>query len=98
MSGAGNKSVPQGPVLLLRNHPAGIDPVLILVGGRNIVLFTNEVISLTDANACLTQDGFRGVMRLDAIQQLDKIPLLGTGKIDYRRLKALVKENIETKT
>ena len=58
--------------------------------GRNIVLFTNEEISLTDANACLIQSGFRGVMRLDAVRRIDKIPLLGTGKIDYRQLKALI--------
>ena len=65
--------------------------------GRNIVLFTNESISLTDANACLAQDGFRGVMRLDAVQRLDKIPLLGTGKIDYRQLKTLLKTDVQTK-
>ena len=67
-------------------------------GGRNIVLFTNEPLSLSDANACLTQDGFRGVMRLDAVRQLDKIPLLGTGKIDYRRLKALLNTDVQTNT
>ena len=68
------------------------------LSGRNIVLFTNEVISLTDSNACLTRDGFRGVMHLDAVRHMDKIPLLGTGKIDYRRLRALINENIQTKT
>ncbi len=56
------------------------------------------MISLTDANACLTQHGFRGVMRLDAVRQLDKIPLLGTGKIHYQRLKELVNEDIQKKT
>src|SRR5262249_51463129 len=34
-------------------------------GGRRIVLFTTEPLSLRDANAKLLAEGFRGVMRLD---------------------------------
>ena len=56
--------------------------------GRRIVLFTTERITLTEANALLLQEGFRGVMRLDEVRHLDRIPLLGTGKVDYKVLRA----------
>lgn len=59
-------------------------------GGRNIVLFTTEPITLKEANARLVEEGFRGVMRLDEVRRLDKIPVLGSGKIDYRRLRAMI--------
>jgi long-chain-fatty-acid--[acyl-carrier-protein] ligase len=58
--------------------------------GRDIVLFTTEPITLKEANARLFEAGFRGVMRLDEVRRLDTIPVLGTGKIDYRRLRAMI--------
>jgi long-chain-fatty-acid--[acyl-carrier-protein] ligase len=61
-------------------------------GGRRIVLFTTEPISLTDANALLMKEGFRGVMRLDEVRRLDSIPVLGTGKTDYKVLRAQIAE------
>jgi long-chain-fatty-acid--[acyl-carrier-protein] ligase len=59
-------------------------------GGRRIVLFTTESIELRAANAMLFDQGFRGVMRLDEVRQLDKIPVLGTGKTDYKVLRAQI--------
>jgi long-chain-fatty-acid--[acyl-carrier-protein] ligase len=58
--------------------------------GRRIVLFTTEVITLRDANALLQSEGFRGVMRLDDVRKLDAIPVLGTGKTDYKVLRAML--------
>jgi long-chain-fatty-acid--[acyl-carrier-protein] ligase len=58
--------------------------------GRRIVLFTTTGLKLADANALLTQAGFRGIMRLDEVRQLDALPLLGTGKIDYKVLRAQI--------
>jgi long-chain-fatty-acid--[acyl-carrier-protein] ligase len=58
--------------------------------GRRIVLFTTADIRLGDANALLTQAGFRGVMRLDEVRRMDALPLLGTGKIDYKVLRARI--------
>jgi len=58
--------------------------------GRNIVLFTTEPISLKEANVRLIEEGFRGVMRFDEVRRLDEIPVLGMGKIDYRRLRAMI--------
>lgn len=55
--------------------------------GRHIVLFTTLEIPLRDANAILAEAGFRGVMRLDEVQRVDAIPVLGTGKTDYKVLR-----------
>ncbi|MDB5308910.1 MAG: hypothetical protein JWO38_3112 [Gemmataceae bacterium] len=59
-------------------------------GGRKIVLFTTEDINLRDANAILQREGFRGVMRLDEVRRVDALPVLGTGKTDYKVLRAQI--------
>ena len=56
--------------------------------GRRIVLFTSEPINLRDANALLLEQGFHGVMRLDEVRRVEKVPVLGTGKTDYKQLRA----------
>lgn len=56
--------------------------------GRRIALFTTEEITLREANAVLQAEGFRGVMRLDDVKKVDAIPVLGTGKTDYKVLRA----------
>jgi long-chain-fatty-acid--[acyl-carrier-protein] ligase len=58
--------------------------------GRRIVLFSTEPVTLADANALLMQEGFRGVMRLDEVRSVDSIPMLGTGKTDYKALRAML--------
>ena len=58
--------------------------------GRPIVLFTTEPITLREANALLHQAGFRGVMRLDEVRRVERVPVLGAGKTDYRRLRAMI--------
>jgi acyl-CoA synthetase (AMP-forming)/AMP-acid ligase II/acyl carrier protein len=58
--------------------------------GRRIVLFSTEPITLREANARLLEEGFRGVMRLDEVRRVDKVPVLGTGKTDYKVLRALL--------
>jgi long-chain-fatty-acid--[acyl-carrier-protein] ligase len=62
--------------------------------GRWIVLFTTEPLTLRDANALLLQEGFHGVMRLDEVRRVEQIPVLGTGKTDYKQLRALVLEKM----
>jgi long-chain-fatty-acid--[acyl-carrier-protein] ligase len=61
-------------------------------GARRIVLFSTEPLSVHDANAKLIEEGFRGVMRLDEVRKIDKIPVLGTGKTDYKVLRALIEK------
>jgi hypothetical protein len=61
-------------------------------GSRRIVLFSTEALSVHDANARLIEVGLRGVMRLDEVRQIEKIPVLGTGKTDYKALLALIEK------
>lgn len=61
-------------------------------GGRRVVLFTTEPLTLREANAVLQDEGFRGVMRLDDVKKLDKLPVLGSGKTDYKVLRAMIAE------
>lgn len=58
--------------------------------GRRIVLFTIAPISLPAASAILRDHGFHGVMRIDEVRQIDRIPVLGTGKTDYKLLRAQI--------
>jgi acyl-CoA synthetase (AMP-forming)/AMP-acid ligase II/1-acyl-sn-glycerol-3-phosphate acyltransferase/acyl carrier protein len=59
-------------------------------GGRRVVLFSTEPLGLREANALLHEEGFRGVMRLDEVRRVAAVPVLGTGKTDYRTLRALL--------
>ncbi len=61
-------------------------------GGRKVVLFTTEDVTERDANALLQAEGFRGVMRLDEVRKEPSIPVLGTGKTDYKQLRAKLTE------
>jgi long-chain-fatty-acid--[acyl-carrier-protein] ligase len=56
--------------------------------GPRIALFSKEPISVRDANALLQKEGFQGVMHLDEVRQVSAIPVLGTGKTDYKVLRA----------
>jgi long-chain-fatty-acid--[acyl-carrier-protein] ligase len=58
--------------------------------GRKVVLFSTEEIALKDANGILSAAGFRGVMRLDEVRNVEAIPVLGTGKTDYKVLRAQI--------
>ena len=78
-------------------YPAGDDGPQVAVegvetdGGRaKIVLFATVPIDLAAANATLKEKGFQGVMRLDEVRRVDRIPVLGTGKTDYKQLRAML--------
>ncbi len=57
-------------------------------GKRWVVLFSTRQIMLHEANKILMEDGFRGVYRLDQVVFMEKLPVLGTGKTDYKTLRA----------
>jgi len=82
---------------LARLYPPTEDGPQVAVEGvdapnRWIVLFTKLDISLRQANAILAEAGLRGVMRLDAVERVEAIPVLGTGKTDYKVLRKLLAE------
>ncbi len=58
--------------------------------GRRIVLFTRVPLTLEQANDLLEAEGFRGVMRLTEVQVVKAIPVLGTGKTDYKVLRTML--------
>jgi long-chain-fatty-acid--[acyl-carrier-protein] ligase len=58
--------------------------------GRHIVLFATADVPLGRANALLAEAGFRGVMRIDEVRRVERLPVLGTGKIDYKVLRAQI--------
>ena len=67
------------------------NPLLPKPDGLYRFWFTTEPLELKEANAILEQEGFRGVMRLDEVRRLDAIPVLGTGKTDYKVLRAQIR-------
>ena len=90
-------SLPAIEAPLTQRFPPSDDGPRVAVEGiddpqRRIVLFAVEPIALRDANAILVEAGLRGVMRLDEVQHVDAIPVLGTGKIDYKVLRKLLQE------
>lgn len=62
--------------------------------GRHIVLFTTQDITLQKAGSLLLEAGLRGVMRLDEVRRVESIPVLGTGKTDYKVLRKQVLETV----
>ncbi len=62
--------------------------------GRHIVLFTTTDLNLQQASSLLMEAGLRGVMRLDEVRHIDTIPVLGTGKTDYKELRKQVLETV----
>jgi long-chain-fatty-acid--[acyl-carrier-protein] ligase len=79
-----------------KRYPPGDDGPRVAVegiettDGRHVVLFTTFDLTLREAAEILLADGLRGVMRLDEVQRIDRIPVLGTGKTDYTTLRRMV--------
>ncbi len=56
--------------------------------GPEIILFTvRDEITREKANNALRQAGMSGLQHIRRVKKVEEIPLLGTGKIDYRTLK-----------
>lgn len=54
-----------------------------------ITLFTKcENLSVDELNKFLKDDGFSNLVRISAVKMVAEIPLMGTGKINYRKLEA----------
>jgi len=55
-----------------------------------IVLFSTIKINLNEANLYLKETGFSTLVKLNKIIEIDEIPLLGTGKTDYKVLRNMI--------
>lgn len=86
-------SLPALEEALSQRWPAGEDvPVLAVAGGERedgrpvVWLFTTLPISVDEANAVLREAGYSALVRIDHVERVEAIPVLGTGKIDYKAL------------
>ena len=79
----------KGPVLAVESTPAESNPEL--------VLFTVKNLDREKANNQIRAAGLSALHNLRAVVQLEEIPTLGTGKINYRALKEMVKNGIPTR-
>lgn len=55
-------------------------------GKPQLILFTTISIDKDAANEILVQSGFSRLIKISSIQKVDEIPLMGTGKTNYRQL------------
>jgi long-chain-fatty-acid--[acyl-carrier-protein] ligase len=69
----------EGPILAVEATPDEQHPEL--------VLFTVRDIDRESANNCIRQAGLSGLHNIRKVVKLREIPVLGTGKTDYRALK-----------
>lgn len=51
-----------------------------------IYLFTKFPVTVDEINKTLRDIGFSNLMKISAVQQIDDIPVMGTGKVNYRVL------------
>ncbi|MDD4891017.1 MAG: AMP-binding protein [Phycisphaerae bacterium] len=72
-----------GPVLAVEATPTDEHP--------EIVLFTTQPISREEANAALRAAGLSALHNIRRVIRVDAIPVLGTGKTDYRALREQLK-------
>lgn len=71
-----------GPVLAVESTPETGECT------PKIVLFSTRDISRDAANTALRTAGLSGLFAVSRVEHIDAIPVLGTGKTDYRSLKA----------
>ena len=85
-------SLPAIEGVLLKKYGSD-EEVLLAVEGNDaidppqIVLFAKNNIDITEANAYLKENGFPNLVKLNKMIKVEEIPLLGTGKTDYKVLK-----------
>lgn len=58
-----------------------------------IFLFTRFSSSIEEANQALREGGFSNLIRITKVIQIDTIPIMGTGKVNYRALEGQIPAN-----
>lgn len=59
-------------------------------GKPYIVLFTTCRVTKEEINSLIRQSGFGRIVKISEVRVLDEIPVLGTGKINYRKLNDMI--------
>jgi long-chain-fatty-acid--[acyl-carrier-protein] ligase len=89
-------SLPAIENALLKKYYSEEKPLIAIEGSDvvqppQIVLFTVlKDLELDEVNHQLKENGFSNLIRINRIMLLDEIPVLGTGKTDYKTLKAMI--------
>lgn len=60
------------------------------VGKSELILFTTLSLDIGDVNMILRKAGCSRLVKINKIKRIDSIPLMGTGKVDYRFLQRMV--------
>lgn len=60
-----------------------------------LVLFTTFSVSKDDINMSLRESGFGKIVKINAVKQIEEIPLTGTGKVQFKRLNELAEESLQ---
>ncbi len=55
--------------------------------GPNVVLFTINELNMSEVNTYLRDNGVSAIAKIREVRIIEKIPVLGSGKINYRELK-----------
>jgi len=82
--------------LLARFSGPGDDEAVLAVEAKEtgnaveLTLFTIRGVTREEANQAIREAGFSPIHNIRTVVDLEKIPVLGTGKTDYRALKALL--------
>lgn len=61
-----------------------------LEGSVKIVLFSIKTLELEAVHELLRSQGVSNLVKIHEIKKLENIPILGTGKVDYRSLKEMI--------
>jgi long-chain-fatty-acid--[acyl-carrier-protein] ligase len=61
-------------------------------GKARLVLFTVPLIEKEEANEFLKKAGFSNLIKISEVRQVKEIPVLATGKLDYRQLQSFLKK------
>lgn len=86
--------------LISRGKISGDLPSLALVaderepGKPQLIVFSTIFLDREEANEILREAGFSRLAKISDVRKIDEIPLMGTGKTDYRRLQGYVTETI----
>ncbi|MBI3901104.1 MAG: AMP-binding protein, partial [Chlamydiia bacterium] len=58
-----------------------------------LILFSTLFLEKDEANEILREAGFSRLAKIASVRRIEEIPLMGTGKTDYRRLYSYLQEN-----
>ncbi|MEI7596198.1 MAG: AMP-binding protein [Bacteroidota bacterium] len=88
-------SLPAIESVLLQKYGLSEETVLAVEGSDSIeppqiALFSKVPINKDELNSYLQIQGFSSLVKIHKVYQIDEIPLLGTGKTDYKVLKGLI--------